>query len=67
MKRDELPATVARAFVRDMRLYFAEQDPIRREQIAVLQLHSLREHWRSKLSLNDVKLMFDEMRDHLSE
>ncbi|WP_316171050.1 hypothetical protein [Bradyrhizobium sp. SZCCHNRI1058] len=67
MKRDQLPAAVARAFVRDMQLYFDEHDPIKRDQIAVLQLYSLREHWHRKLSLNDVKLMFDQMRDHRGE
>ncbi|WP_315769098.1 MULTISPECIES: hypothetical protein [unclassified Bradyrhizobium] len=50
----ELPPPVARAFTRDMHAYLAEADPIKRDQIAVLQMHSLQEHYRGKLRLDDV-------------
>jgi hypothetical protein len=39
----DLPPAVARAFVDDMRAYFAEENPIKREGIAVRQLRALRE------------------------
>jgi hypothetical protein len=37
----ELPPEVAQAFVEDMRAYFAEPNPIRRDEIAAYQLHVL--------------------------
>ena len=40
----ELPPAIARAFVEDMKAYFAEENPIKREGIAVRQLRALREH-----------------------
>jgi hypothetical protein len=43
-KQLELPPDVARAFVDDMRAYFAEENPIKRDGIAVRQLRALREH-----------------------
>jgi hypothetical protein len=43
----DLPPAVARAFVKDMRAYFAEDDGHRRDAIAVRQLHALRNHIRS--------------------
>ncbi|WP_316172835.1 hypothetical protein [Bradyrhizobium sp. SZCCHNRI2049] len=61
----ELPPAVARAFVEAMRAYFAEDDPAKRGQIAVLQMHALRDHWKGKLRLHDVEAMFIEMREHL--
>jgi hypothetical protein len=56
-KQLDLPPEVARAFVDDMRAYFAEENPIKRDGIAVRQLRALREHqgpahiWEA--SLND--------------
>lgn len=64
-RQTDLPPEVARAFVRDMMAYFAEEDPIKRDQIAVLQLRSLQDHWNGKLRLNDVKDMFAQMQKHL--
>lgn len=61
----ELPPAVARAFVEAMVAYFAESDPAKRGQIAVLQMHSLRDHWSGKLRLHDVEAMFREMHEHL--
>lgn len=64
----DLPPDVARAFVDDMRAYFAEENPIKRDGIAVRQLRALREHQgpREKpLRLTDVKVMFLELKDHI--
>ena len=63
----DLPPAVARAFVDDMRAYFAEENPIKRDGIAVRQLRALREHQgarEKKLRLSDVKEMFEQMRNH---
>jgi hypothetical protein len=63
----DLPRDVARAFVDDMRAYFAEENPIKREGIAVRQLRALREHQgprEKKLRLSDVKEMFEQMKNH---
>ena len=63
----DLPPDVARAFVDDMRAYFDEENPIKREGIAVRQLRALREHQgprEKKLRLSDVKAMFLHMRNH---
>jgi hypothetical protein len=63
----ELPPDVAHAFVEDMRAYFAEDNPIARDGIAVRQLRALREHQGprdKKLRLSDVKAMFVEMKNH---
>jgi hypothetical protein len=61
----DLPPDVARAFTEDMRAYFAEENQIKRDGIAVLQLRALREHQgprEKKLRLSDVKAMFVEMK-----
>ena len=66
-KPHELPPGVARAFVEDMRAYFDEENPIKRDGIAVRQLRALREHQgprEKKLRLEDVKEMFAQMKDH---
>ena len=50
-----------------MRAYFAEENQIKRDGIAVRQLRALREHQgpgEKKLRLSDVKAMFLEMKDH---
>ena len=63
----ELPPAIARAFVEDMKAYFAEENPIKREGIAVRQLRALREHQgprEKKLRLSDVKELFAQMKDH---
>src|ERR1700727_1104185 len=62
----DLPPAVARAFVEDMRAYFAEENPIKRDGIAVRQLRALREHQgprEKKLRLSDVKELFAQMKD----
>jgi hypothetical protein len=63
----DLPPSVARAFVEDMPTYFVGENPIKRDAIAVRQLHALKEHQRSRekaLRLSDVKQMFQQMKDH---
>jgi len=61
----DIPPRVAKAFLRDMKAYFAEKDRIKADEIAARQLHALREHHTGKkpLRLTDVKRMFVEMRD----
>lgn len=62
----ELPIGVARAFVKDMRAFFAEEDTIKADAIAAGQLHARRAYQGprdKKLKLTDVKKMFLEMRD----
>jgi hypothetical protein len=49
----------------DMRAYFAEENPIKRDGIAVRQLRALRDHQgprEKKLRLSDVKEMFAQMK-----
>jgi len=62
-----LPPNIARAFVEDMRAYFAEEDRRKRDEIALRQLHVLREHQGPReqaLGLSDVKAMFLHVRNH---
>jgi hypothetical protein len=40
----ELPPEVAKAFVRDMRAFFAAKDAIKRDEIASRQIHVLRQY-----------------------
>jgi hypothetical protein len=53
----ELPPAVAKAFVKDMRAFLAEENAIKRDEIAARQLHLLREYnppRAKKLRLSDV-------------
>jgi hypothetical protein len=62
----ELPPEVAKAFVRDMRAFFAARhNTIKADGIAANQLHALRQHYNGKLRLTDVKAMFLEMKDYV--
>jgi hypothetical protein len=54
----ELPPAVTRRFVDDMRTFHAEPNAIKRDGIAALRLHALRQHHSGKLRLSDVKQMF---------
>ncbi len=62
----EIPPAAARAFVKDMKAFFREKDAIKRDEIALRQLHAL---WHfqgpreKKLSLLDVKAIFHTMKD----
>jgi hypothetical protein len=58
----ELPPSVAKAFVKDMRIFLATQNTLKQDEIAVRQLHALKQHHRGELRLSDVKQMFLEMR-----
>ena len=63
----DLPPAVARAFVKDMEAYFAEENRLKRDEIALRQLHVLREHQGPReetLRLSDVKAMFIKMKNH---
>jgi hypothetical protein len=61
----ELPPAVARAFVKDMRVFLAEKNAIKRDEIAARQLHALKQHYTGKLRLFDVKEMFLQMKGHV--
>ena len=57
----DLGPFVAKAFIKDMKAYFAEDDPHRRDAIAARQLHALREvqgPHEKELRLSDVERMF---------
>lgn len=65
----DLPADVAERFVEDMRAFYAEEDATKQDLIAVHQLNALREHLRprdKKLRLEDVKEMFEQMKQLLA-
>ena len=65
-KKSNLPPDVARAFVKDMRAYFGEKHPIRRDEIARRQLVALRDYYPSsvrELLLPDIYEMFEKIRD----
>jgi hypothetical protein len=62
----ELPPKVAKAFVKNMRTYFAENDQNKRDAIAAHQLSVLSQYQgpREKaLRLSDVKTLFKEFKD----
>jgi hypothetical protein len=64
----ELPREVARRFVEDMEASYRERNPLKRDQIALRQLHALRQHRKPrdpKLRLDEVKELFEQMRDYL--
>jgi hypothetical protein len=55
----KLPPRVARAFAQDMRAFHAAGGSgIQADGIAARQLHALKEHYRGKLKLHDVKELF---------
>jgi len=59
----KLPLKIAREFVAATEAYFAEKDAAKRDEIAVLQLRSLQDHWPGKLRLHDIPAMFHQMRN----
>jgi hypothetical protein len=62
----DLPPAVARAFIKDMREFFAEENGHKRDEIAARQLSALNEfrgRQEKPLRLSDVKQMFLAMRD----
>jgi hypothetical protein len=62
----DLPPDVARAFVEDMRAFFAEKSTIKADEIAIRQLLVLNEYLGRRerpLRVTDIKEMFRQMRD----
>jgi hypothetical protein len=62
----ELPPSIARAFVKDVRAFFAEEDKHRQDEIAARQLSALNEHrgrQEKPLRLSDIKMMFEALKD----
>jgi hypothetical protein len=60
------PPAVARAFIEDVRAYFAEENQHKQDAIAVRQLHTLKQYQgplEKPLRLSDVKGMFRQMKD----
>jgi len=55
LKPVELPPDVAKSFVKDMRLFHAESNAIKRDEIASRQLFVLKQHYTSKLRIPHVK------------
>jgi hypothetical protein len=60
----ELSPEVAKAFVRDMRAFHAAKDSLKKDEIASKQLWLLKQHWKAKLRITDVREMFVQMKDH---
>ncbi len=63
----DLPPDIAHAFIKNMQLFFAEDDKHRRDAIAVRQLRTLQEYQSphgKKLRLDDVRELFKRMRYH---
>jgi hypothetical protein len=62
----ELPPEVGRSFMADLKAFFAEDNPIKRDEIAAHQVRALNEHRRPrdpKVRLADVKRLFELMRN----
>jgi hypothetical protein len=60
----EPPPEVAKAFVRDVRAFFAASGTdVKADGIAAQQLHALRQHDDGKLKLADIKAMFLQIKD----
>jgi hypothetical protein len=62
----ELPPEVAKAFVRDMRAFYAEKGAVKRDEIAIRQLVILNEYLGRRdqpLRVTDVKEMFEQLKD----
>ena len=61
----DLPPDVVRAFLVDMKAFFAEDDRLKRDAIAVRQLHALKAHQEPRekpLRLSDIREMFEELK-----
>ena len=65
----EIPPAVARQFIADMQAYYAEDDAVKRDEIANRQLHALRceTNWSGSGRDHPVRLkaLFEQMKDHL--
>ena len=63
----EIPPDVARGFVKDMLAFYAETNPIKRDEIAARQMSVLRQYQgpgEKPVRIPDVKEMFRQMMDH---
>jgi hypothetical protein len=60
----DLPPDVAHAFAEDMRAYFKVTNGIKRDEIAARQAWLLERYVKGKLRTNDVKELFETMKDH---
>jgi hypothetical protein len=66
----DLPLKVAKAFIKDMNAYFAEENAIKRDEIAARQLHALARFQgpqEKKLRISDIKRMFTEISGNRSD
>ena len=66
----DLPLKVAKAFIKDMNAYFAEENAIKRDEIAARQLHALAQFQgpqEKKLRISDIKRMFAEISGNQSD
>ena len=65
----EIPPAVARQFIADMQAYYAEDDAVKRDEIANRQLHALRceTNWSGSGRDHPVRLkaLFEQLKDHL--
>lgn len=61
----QVPPAVTKAVIDDMHAYFAEDDKIKREAIAVVTMSRLSEHLpaRNRIRLNDVIELFKRLKD----
>jgi hypothetical protein len=63
----EIPPAATRSIVRDLRLYHATKDTIKRDEIAARQAWLLNQHLEPRekqLRLIDVRQMFRELKNH---
>jgi hypothetical protein len=62
----DLPPGIARAFIKDMKAFFAEENRSKQDEIAARQLSALNEYrgrQENPLRLSDIKMMFEAMKD----
>ena len=66
MKLPDIPPAVARAFLQDMRAFFAAETELKRDEIAARQRHILLEHMppKSRLRISEVRELFQRMHDN---
>ena len=67
-KQLEVPPAVARAFMKDLRAFFAAKNQIKADEIAIRQLTALNEYLGRRdrpLRVTDIKAMFHQMRDEV--
>ena len=62
----EIPSAAAKAFVKDMRAFHAAKTGLEKDEVAVRQLHALREFQRpgdKQIKITDVHRLFAAMKD----